>query len=111
MPSSEVYSAFVSKGFDISGSDYNRFDTLESNDDMAMLFEVLHSHKDSKDNRAVFTANIVVGNPNFKKIRDSGFIEYFFEPVTETLKKYPEHDKVEKLWKIGYEDRIFHPTR
>jgi hypothetical protein len=109
MPSTEVYLKFVSKGFDISRTDYNRIDTLESNNDLTMLYEVLNSFKDSVRNSPVITANMVVGNPDFSKIRHSGFTEYFFEPVTETLKRYPQREHVEALWKQGNSAGIFHP--
>lgn len=109
MPSEEIYSKLISKGYDISGSDYNRLDTLESNDDLSMLYEVLRSHRDHLGNPPVFTANMIVGNPDFLKIRQSDFSEYFFEPVTETLKRYPGRDSVELLWKEGNTENVFHP--
>ena len=109
MPSKEVYLEFISEGFDVSGSNYNRLDSLETNEDLLMLFDVLLSHKDSMGNFPVITANCVVGNPDFKKIRQSDFSEYFFEPVTETLNRYPGRDKVEFYWKQGYAAGIFHP--
>jgi len=109
IPSKEVYSRFISRGFDISRSDYNRIDTLESNDDLAMLYEVLRSYRDFVGNPLVITANIVVGNPDFAKIKHSDYTEYHIEPVTETLKHSPERDKVEELWKQGSLAGIFHP--
>lgn len=109
MPSNAVYTRFISKGFDISKSEYNRLDSLENNDDLSLLFEVLQSSRDSVGNHPVITANLVVGNPDFKKIRQSDFREYYFEPVTETLKRYPQRDKVINLWKQGYSNGIFHP--
>lgn len=109
MPSREVYAKFEEKGMELAESDYNRLDSLESNNDLKELFKVLRSFKDSKGNHPVFTANCVVGNPDFKKIRNSGFKEYFYEPVTETLKKYPNRDKVLELWKKGNREGIFRP--
>ena len=109
MPSNEVYVKLISKGFNISRSDYNRIDTLESNDDLISLYDILHTYKDSAGNPAVITANCVVGNPNFQKIRQSDFEEYHFEPVTETLKRYPQRDKAENLWLQGNSAGIFHP--
>ena len=109
MPSIDVYEKFIEKGFNIGNTDYNRLDTLENNDDMALLYEVLHSHTDSLNNPAVITANIVVGNPDFDKIRESNFSDYFVEPVSETFRKYPKRDKVLNLWHEGYKNRLFHP--
>lgn len=109
MPSNEVYSKFVSKGFEITNSDYNRLDSLESNDDISHLFQVLQSHKDFNGNFPVFTANYIVGNPDFQKIRNSDFTNYYYEPFTETLKRYPQRDNVEALWKQGFNAGIFLP--
>jgi hypothetical protein len=109
MPSKKIYSKFVNRGFDLAGSDYNRLDTLENNEDLSMLYNVLSSHKDSAGNYPVITANIVVGNPDFQKIRQSDFKEYYAEPVTKTLKHYPHRDKVASLWKQGDSAGIFHP--
>lgn len=109
IPSREVYANLLNNGFDISRSDYNRLDTLESNNDLSELYEVLQTYKDSLGNPPGITANVVVGNPDFKRIRESDFKEYYFEPVTETLKHYPDRDKVESLWNQGNDAGIFHP--
>ena len=109
MPSIEVYSKLISEGLDISKSDYNRLDSLECNNDLELLFEVLSSFNDSVGNRPVITANSIVGNPDFRKIKQSEFKEYYYESVTETLKRYPERDKVEMLWREGINAGIFHP--
>lgn len=109
MPSNEVYSKLISEGFDISKSDYNRLDSLECNKDLELLFDVLFSFKDSVGNCPVITANSIVGNPDFQRIKQSDFNEYYFESVTETLKRYPERDKVEVLWKEGINSGIIRP--
>ncbi|MBN1386942.1 MAG: hypothetical protein JW965_00760 [Bacteroidales bacterium] len=109
MPSNEVYSKFVAQGLAIAGSDYNRLDTLESNEDMTLLYEILNYIKDSTGKHPVITANFVVGNPDFKMIKKSDFTEYHFEPVTETLKRYPGRERVEFLWKQGNNTGIFRP--
>jgi hypothetical protein len=109
MPSVEVYANFVNQGFDFADSHYNRFDTLERNEDLESLFEVLQSFRDHSGNSPVFTANMVVGNPDFCKIKQSEFQEYFFEPVTETLRGYRNCNHVESLWKEGNVAGIFHP--
>jgi hypothetical protein len=109
MPSLEVLKQFQSKGYDLARSDYNRLDTLESNDDLSELFEVLSSFRDARDNHPAFTANVVVGNPDFRRIRESDFNKYYFEPVTETLRRYPGRDLVKSLWQKGMEEGVFLP--
>lgn len=109
MPSTEVYSRFVNEGLDLANSDYNRYDTLESNEDLSCLYSVLRSFRDARGKHPVITANVVLGNPDFERIRESGFSQYFFEPVIQTLKRDPKHDEVVSLWKSGNEEEIFHP--
>ena len=109
MPSMNIYSEFESKGFSVSESVYNRLDTLESNEDLVLLFEVLSHYVDVNGKQPLITANCIVGNPDFTRIRESDFNTYYVEPVTETLKKYPHRDQVESLWKQGHSIGIFHP--
>jgi len=109
MPDMEVYKEFIDNGFEMHNSDYNRLDTLESDDDLTMLFDLLSKFRDTEGNPAVFTANSIVGNPDFERIRKSRFESYYVEPVSETLKKYPGREQVEQLWKQGIKDGIYHP--
>jgi len=109
MPSREIYSEFISSGLNLTDTAYNRMDTLETNEDLIMLFDVLKSFRDSNGRHPVITANTIVGNPDFKRIRDSDFSLYYYEPVIETLQKYPGRDKVEELWKYGNQEGFFHP--
>ena len=94
MPSKQVYYKFIEEGFKIHESVYNRLDTLECNEDLELLFEVLQSNVDSKGNAAVITANIVVGNPDFDKIKEANFQNYHYESVEQTMDKYASRDKV-----------------
>ncbi len=109
MSSREVYDALLRKGYKVHECHYNRNDALESNEDLEDLFDVLTSVKDSLGNHAVMTANNIVANPDFGRIRSSDFRQYYYEPFSETLKKYPKHDKVYELYKKGIEEKIFVP--
>ena len=109
IPSSEVSKKLFDKQLVNSEDPYARFDCLESNDDMAQLFETLTSIKDCVGNYPVITANTIVANPDFQKIRESNFNEYYFEPFTETLQRYFQHDKVFNFYKSGIEQKIFIP--
>lgn len=109
MSSKKAFNKLVEVGIPIENNPYNRFDGLESNADLEHLFELLAQFKDFKGNHPVFTGVNVVANPDFEKIRASDFRQYFYEPYTETLKKYPVHDRVYQLWKEGVEKRLFVP--
>lgn len=96
-------------GINFENCRFSKFETIESNDDLEELFNVLTSFKDINNNNVVFTPMACVANPDFKKIKDSGFEGYFYEPVFETLKRYDGHNKVLDLWKKGIELKIFVP--
>ena len=110
MPSKQVHAELKSKGYhygDFVG--YDLYDTLSSNTDLEILIEVLSTVKDSKGQPVKLTMNCVVANPDFEKIRQSGFKEYHYELFTETLKRYPHHDRSFSLWKEGMDAGVFHP--
>lgn len=107
-PSKEVITYFEQKGFEIAKSIYKN-DSLASQDDLEKLFEVLQSYKGSDGKPAVITANSIMANPDFEKIKAHDFQHYFFEPFTETLKRYPKHQNNFQLWKQGNHEGIFHP--
>jgi hypothetical protein len=50
-----------------------------------------------------------VANPDFERIRKSNFSEYFFEPFTDTLKKYPSCEDSFEVWKQGINCGLFMP--
>lgn len=109
MPSKEVYEALQNKGIRVDISEYNRFDTLADSSDLERLFEVLSSVKDINGNSAIVTANTIVANPNFELIKKSGYLTYFYEPFTETLKREKRTENAFELWKEGISSRLFYP--
>jgi hypothetical protein len=109
MPSVDVYNKLYSGGVRVDNLVYNRYDSLACEEDLSSLFDTLTGFKDKNGNSPVFTANTVVGNPDFEKIRHANFKEYFFEPFTETLKHYPKHIHSFKLWEKGISAGVFRP--
>ena len=109
MSSKEAFNTLLKAGIPIENNPYNRFDGLESNADLEHLYEVLSQFKDFKGNHPVFTGVNVVANPDFEKIKAADFEQYFYEPFSETLKRYPKHDRVLDLWKEGVDKRLFVP--
>lgn len=109
MASKNSFNHFIKKGLPVDKCPYNSNDCLESNQDMEMLFNELSSVKDIKGNYAILTANNVVANPDFEKIKESNFTKYHYEVFTETLKRYPKHDRVNDLYLEGIQKKIFKP--
>lgn len=110
MPSLEAFNALKAEGVQVGdGYGYDQNDTLASNDDLELLMDALSSVKDSKGNPAKLTMNCVVSNPDFNRIKENGFQKYFYEPITETMKRYPHHDRSFELWKEGIIHNVFQP--
>jgi len=82
---------------------------MESNRDMESLFDVLTSVKDCKGNHPVFTFLMNLANPDFKRIVDSDFDQYFYETFDQTLKRYPLSDNVIKLYHQGINQKVIDP--
>jgi hypothetical protein len=109
MPSKEVYEKCLKEGYQVDRTEYERYDTILSQDDLELLFSLLLSFRDKNGNHPVFTANCVVANPDFEKIRQNNFENYYYELITETFRKYPIHHNNFKLWQEGIKNNIFFP--
>lgn len=109
MPSEYVYYKLLKSGVRVDKCPYNKFDSLASEDDLDALFNVLKGYQDKNGHNPVLTANTVVANPDFEKIRFSGYNEYHYEPFIETFHKYAHHDNVFELWRQGINESIFCP--
>lgn len=109
MPSKEVYDKCLHAGYPVDKISYERYDSLLSEDDLEILFDLLASFRDLHGNPPVITANCLVANPDFERIEAADFKSYHFELITETFKKYPRHQNNFALWKQGMKARVFHP--
>ncbi|MDC0298099.1 hypothetical protein OAL21_02925 [Akkermansiaceae bacterium] len=90
-------------------SPYISNDCLETTEDLNKLFEVLNSFKDDHGNNPVITANTVMTNPDFNRIRDSDFVRYHYERFTDTLRNRDKNDAVIKLYSEGHTQKLFIP--
>ena len=112
MPSNEAFAELEDLGIDLSSGDgyrYNRYDSLATADDLGGLFDVLSSVKGVDGRPAAVTAVSVVANPDFDKIRSTGYREYHYETFTETLKRYPGCQDSFRLWREGIDNGLFIP--
>ena len=107
MPSKETFAHCLRHGYRVDQNVFTRFDSLASEDDLENLFELLISFKDGMGNHPVISANCLVANPDFDKIRNCGFKEYHYELISDTFSKYPNHGNNLALWKEGMEKNIF----
>ena len=111
MPSKDVYYKCLNAGYEVDQNAYEQFDSLASEEDIEMLFNLLIQFKDSKGMHPVITANVLPANPDFDSIQESDFKEYYYELITETFYKYPYHKNCFNLWKEGIQQKIFFPHK
>ncbi len=110
MPSAKTYETLMKQGVPVDKCRYNKYDSLADSDDLTALFEVLSSVKDKHGNHAVFTPLVLTANPDFKKIEESGYQKYYYEPLPKTLGSYSyAHQKSFALWLEGIHSGLFKP--
>lgn len=97
----------VSMGYKMGS--FSMVDSIESNDDLSGLYNILSKHKDSCGRNTCFTGVCISGNPNFEKIKEENYQTYFWEEMPETLKRYSGRGKVVSLYKEGIEQKLFKP--
>ncbi len=109
MPNKKAWDELLRLGYAVDKRPYERFDTLESPEDLEALFGVLSKYKDSNGNHPVITANMLMANPDFEKIKKSNYQEYYFEPISNTYNRYYGNAKVLDLMRQGIDEGIFIP--
>jgi hypothetical protein len=109
MPSTSVFKHLLSKGIRVDSCPYTRNDSLETEIDLDLMFNVLLRFKDKNNNCPKITANCLMANPDFEKIKNDDFQRYHYELVTDTMKKYHGCENSFAYWKEGLEYKIFYP--
>lgn len=109
MPSKETYNQCLKDGYEVDKNLFSRYDSLASEDDLNLLFELLLKYKDGVGSHPIITANCLVANPDFDKIKEHNFEEYEYELISTTFKRYPKHHNCFDLWRKGKEEGVFMP--
>jgi hypothetical protein len=109
MPSIEAINYLKKIGIAVDKCHYMLNDILENQFDFERIFEVLTEFKDCKGSHPKITANTIVANPDFDKIRDSNFENYFSELNTSTYSEYYGNSNIKKLIKEGLDLGIYKP--
>jgi hypothetical protein len=109
MPSIEVYNKLKSQHIEVDKFSFDKLDSIESEMDLQMLFDVLNGFKDIKGNPAVLTAYHVLSNPNFEEIERNGRKEYVYETILDTYKKNSSTVNSFKLIEKGFSEKLYFP--
>lgn len=104
----------INKKNPIKEQRFDRYDTLETREDLEMLYGVLSSVKDQHGRFALFTAYAHPCNIDFERIKEEGFQRYFYELLPETYRKLSAYQPdayigAWKIWQEGIEKGLMHP--
>lgn len=104
-----AYNNLLKAGLAVDKTRYG-YDTLCTTEDLQKLFDVLTSVKDKNGHHAVFTPFANIANPDFEKIKESGFQQYYREPFTKTMERLGNaYNGAYELWQQGIAEGIFRP--
>lgn len=95
-------------GFEVQNR-FDAYDTLETKEDLEVLFSTLDSVKDQHGHHAVFTPFALPANLNFEKIAENLFTKFEYELLPETYAKLPGYGGTWDLWKEGIEKKYLVP--
>lgn len=109
MPSREVYEKCLKAGYPVDLNPFERYDSLASKDDLDLLFDLLSAYKDIHGRHPIVTANCVVANPDFDKIKADNFQNYHYELINDTFKKYTNHSNNLQIWLHAKSEGLFFP--
>ncbi|WP_376696609.1 hypothetical protein [Wenzhouxiangella sp. EGI_FJ10305] len=110
--SKEVRQRLVDAGLDLSHQ-MDRYDALETRQDLEALFDVLDSVRDSRDRPGKFTAYALSANPDFARIRADGE-HYHGESVPATFARLESEQPAAyqgawALWQEGMARDLLQP--
>lgn len=109
MPSMNAYQTLLKEGIRVDKSPYCQYDNLCSTEDILLLFELLQKHKDHNGKHPIITANIVVGNPDFEKIKSANYEQYYYETIVDTFARFFPKNNPLSLWTEGLNSDLFLP--
>jgi hypothetical protein len=96
-------------GLPVDNNRFDKFDSLETADDLAALYDTLSSVKDTHDNPFVFTAYALPANIDFERMEKENYSEFRFELLPHTLNRLPGHEGTWRLWLEGIEKQMLVP--
>lgn len=88
---------------------YLQFDSLETDDDVCLLFNLLSKYKGADGRPPVITANCILQNPDFNAIRFNGFSQYIGQDFRASLQQNPKSNRVFSLQKQALSEGYFFP--
>lgn len=113
LASKEVYGDLKKSGIPFN-SHFDRFDSLETREDLESLYEVLYSVRDKHGHPAIFTPFALPCNIDFDAMASTNYQKYIYELLPKTFEKLADKDqkgynKTWSLWKEGIDKGLMKP--
>lgn len=106
IPNNLVRNNLSAIGLDMESNPYSKYDSLERYEDLECLELILQKIYRDFYKKVKITANFITANPDYERIYESNFSEYFFESFEETYNKRDGNtqviDKVHRLINDGF---------
>jgi len=109
MPSVSAYEYLLKAGIPVNKSPYCLYDNLCSSEDIQLLFATLRKYQDAQGHHPIITANAVMTNPDFQKIKDSAYENYHYETIDRTFSRVFPNSNPMDIWSEGQRQNLFFP--
>lgn len=109
MPSKAAYDAMLHAGIPVNKCGYSSYDSLETVTDLQAIFEMFESVKTKNNLHPVLTANTIVANPDYDKIKADNFETYHFETINATFNNRQGGLQTLALIKEGMKQKLYFP--
>lgn len=109
MPSVKSFQNLLDAGVRVDKCGYNTYDNLESAEDLHALFDTFRSIKTLQGNHPVLTANTIVANPDYDRIKDNNFNTYEFETFDKSYLRYQGSTATLDIVKDGIKEKLYYP--
>jgi len=101
------YNDLLRKKIITDENDYNKYDALETSEDLASLGSVLSKYSDRNGNSPVFNMYYITSNPDYEKIIENNYETYEDKLFTERLRELGDHESYFKCLNKYLESKVF----
>ncbi len=107
IPNKEAQNNLMVAGIQIKQNPHTMLDTLENGNDFYALVDLFNKPK-FKPHKPVITCNWIMANPDYEKIDNSNFEQYYFEPFSKTyFNKYGNNELLSMVKDTMNQGHIF----
>ena len=104
----DTYDLLIEQGFALDEDPWGVY-SMETEEDMHALYNMLLRHKDSAGNPPVFTCNFILTNPDFKAIQKSDFQSYAYLTLGDGLPGKWDRRNLLPVYLAGIRKGVIYP--